>query len=223
MYSNVEEWTISASLRLSEQLDANTTLPDTLQSRDVADRRRMIVRGTSFHGEDWGRRSAARNSMFPHVASSPVFGFRMARTMSAADEISSQPNAAPMDAAPWEIRFFGPGGDPSPLAVMQSPTLALSGAEQRFPEGVPPEHFTAIATRDLALPAGYYDLAVYSDDGARVWIDDHLVVDLWDTPSPRSGYATHALTGGAHPIRVEYFQGTGEAFLYLDIQPHNLP
>jgi hypothetical protein len=65
----------------------------------------------------------------------------------------------------------------------------------------------------LAARAGDHQLYVASDDGARVWIDGHLVVDnggrharLW-----RSG--VRRLERGPHQIRVEYEQWGGDAHL----------
>ena len=55
--------------------------------------------------------------------------------------------------------------------------------------------------------AGKYEFDLLSDDGAKVYIDDKLVVSD-DTPhSPRHSRGNIQLNTGTHGIRVSYFQG----------------
>ncbi len=54
---------------------------------------------------------------------------------------------------------------------------------------------------------GVYRLALTSDDGARLYIDDDLVVDNDGTHPPATVASSTTLAGGIHRIRVSYFQG----------------
>ena len=67
----------------------------------------------------------------------------------------------------------------------------------------------------VMLPAGRYELVVTSDDGIRVWLDDRLVLEDWSIHAPKEDRIP--LTGGAHRIRLEYFQNTGAAALQVRI------
>jgi hypothetical protein len=58
----------------------------------------------------------------------------------------------------------------------------------------------------IAKP-GVYRFALTSDDGARLYIDDHLVVDNDGAHPPTTVDASTTLEGGIHHIRVSYFQG----------------
>lgn len=54
---------------------------------------------------------------------------------------------------------------------------------------------------------GVYRFALTSDDGARLYIDDALVVDNDGTHPPATVTEGRTLAGGIHRIRVSYFQG----------------
>ena len=53
---------------------------------------------------------------------------------------------------------------------------------------------------------GTYTFSVTSDDGARVYIDDQLLINTWQQQQPREVKATKALDAKAHKIKVEYFE-----------------
>jgi hypothetical protein len=55
-----------------------------------------------------------------------------------------------------------------------------------------------------------YELAVTHDDGARLWIDEALVLDQWETCC-RTDTADVFLSGGAHALRMEMFDSGGAA------------
>ncbi len=74
------------------------------------------------------------------------------------------------------------------------------------------------ATRETTT-AGFYTVHVLTDDGARVFIDDALILDAWREQAPTAYSTTVYLEQGAHEWRVEYFQGAGGAQIALDLAP----
>ena len=80
---------------------------------------------------------------------------------------------------------------------------------------LPQARYAFEATGSVQLAPGEYTLRTISDDGIRVWVDGRLVIDNWDLHGSEIDYA--ALTGGAHELRVQYFQIDGWAELRLDI------
>jgi hypothetical protein len=54
---------------------------------------------------------------------------------------------------------------------------------------------------------GLYRFSLTSDDGARLYIDDQLIVDNDGQHPPQVRSAGVQLAGGVHNIRVSYFQG----------------
>jgi len=64
-----------------------------------------------------------------------------------------------------------------------------------------------------------YAFHVTSDDGARLWIDDKLVVDNWSV-HPATNIESkpiHLSAGSVHPMRLEYFQAEGGAEVRLEM------
>jgi parallel beta-helix repeat protein len=80
--------------------------------------------------------------------------------------------------------------------------------------GLPQDGVALVAEGRVTLPPGDYVLRAISDDGLRVWIDGRLVIDNWDVHG--SEIDTAAIAGGAHTLKVEYFEATGWAELRLD-------
>jgi len=73
----------------------------------------------------------------------------------------------------------------------------------------PRTHFSARWNGTIEVPAAVGDvkLATLEDDGARVWIDNQLVIDAWGGHDSATSEANAVLTAGApHQIRVEYQQ-----------------
>ncbi len=70
---------------------------------------------------------------------------------------------------------------------------------------------------------GTYRFHLGSDDGSKLYIDDQLVADC-DGVHPHQFVSGEAeLAAGVHQIRVEYFQGGGEASLDLEWESPELP
>jgi tetratricopeptide (TPR) repeat protein len=133
----------------------------------------------------------------------------------------------------WEVSFYPlPNSRPDPYvwnAITGRPaawrgtarTLALTGSAADNPAatGGHLADFGLVATATLPLPAGTYRLGVTSDDGVRVWVDDRLVVDAWETGPAANHEATLTLPDGAHRLRVEYVQRSGAYSLWLYVAP----
>ena len=67
---------------------------------------------------------------------------------------------------------------------------------------------------------GKYNFALTADDGARLYIDDLLVVDNDGQHPPRDAAGDIELSGGVHRIRVSYFQGPRfQVALVLKVAP----
>jgi alpha-L-fucosidase len=80
---------------------------------------------------------------------------------------------------------------------------------------LPQSRYAFEAAGSVQLAPGEYTLRAISDDGIRVWLDGKLVIDNWDLHGSEIDYAP--LTGGAHELKVQYFQIDGWAELRLDI------
>jgi beta-glucosidase len=85
------------------------------------------------------------------------------------------------------------------------------------PAGLPHEYYSVRWTGTLTAPVdGDYILAVRGDDGFRLFVNDQKVIDDW-TPHPADvKYCAVTLKAGQPvPVRLEYFQATGNAEVSL--------
>ena len=82
----------------------------------------------------------------------------------------------------------------------------------RVPKGLPPDGFSIRWHGGLQVPEDdEYTFIVRSDDGARLFIDDEMVLDAWRDQEAGDRTATIRLRRGRHGIRLEYYQGGGNA------------
>ncbi|MBS0263798.1 MAG: trypsin-like peptidase domain-containing protein [Planctomycetes bacterium] len=81
---------------------------------------------------------------------------------------------------------------------------------------LPSDEFGVVLEGYLEIPAsGVWTLAIGSDDGSRLYLDDELVADN-DGPHPLQFASGHVrCQKGWHKLRIEYFELTGEAGLDL--------
>lgn len=102
-----------------------------------------------------------------------------------------------------------------PVLVRQESNL-----DNRWGSGSPDgsvnsDFFSARWTRYIYLNDGVYRFTASTDDGMRVWVDDRLIIDRWREQSARTFVVDRRLSTGHHLLRVEYFEGTGDATAIL--------
>jgi parallel beta-helix repeat protein len=129
----------------------------------------------------------------------------------------------------WTVRFFAwsdttdPRSRPDAFAALLNSRPLLETRTTRvdylwyrptLPE-VPQQRFALEAQGRLTLAPGEYTLQTISDDGVRVWVDGALVIDNWSLHE--SALNDAVLRGGAHDVRVQFFQVDGWTELRLDI------
>ena len=73
------------------------------------------------------------------------------------------------------------------------------------------QNFSARWTGEIEAPAsGEYRLITASDDGARLWLDDKLLLDHWNSQAETEYGASVTLKARQrYRVRMEYFQGDG--------------
>jgi PA14 domain len=74
------------------------------------------------------------------------------------------------------------------------------------PGTVSADHFSARWTRNLDFPAGTYHFALTADDGVRLWVNGHLLIDAWKDQSPTAYGGDIYLPGGSVPLKLEYYE-----------------
>ncbi|WP_426503705.1 PA14 domain-containing protein [Dactylosporangium sp. McL0621] len=111
---------------------------------------------------------------------------------------------------PYLAKYTGAGGD---LYASES-TVDHEWGDGGPGGGIGADDFRAEYTRTVVLPAGLYRFAGASDDGVRVSVDGLPIVDKWRDQNEDFS-ADISLLGGAHDIRVEYYEHAAGARLHF--------
>ena len=77
------------------------------------------------------------------------------------------------------------------------------------------DNFSARWTRSLDLPAGNYTFSLTVDDGARLWVNGHLLVDAWYEQAATTYSGQLYLPGGPITVELQYFEKSGLAVAQL--------
>ncbi|MBI5878198.1 MAG: hypothetical protein HZB53_11150 [Chloroflexi bacterium] len=77
------------------------------------------------------------------------------------------------------------------------------------------DRFSARWTRSLDLAAGTYNFWVAVDDGVRLWVNNHLLIDQWRDQSVTAYGSEIYLPGGNVPVKMEYYENGGAAVAHL--------
>jgi len=99
----------------------------------------------------------------------------------------------------------------SPVVVRNDGKIDFNWRRGAPANGLPGDNFSARWTRKAEFDAATYRFHVAVDDGARLWVDDRLILDTWHDGGVREVTADHALARGTHHLRVEYYERTGDA------------
>jgi hypothetical protein len=88
---------------------------------------------------------------------------------------------------------------------------------------VPVDNFSARFTRTLDLAPGLWRFTMTFDDGARLYVNDRLLINRWTEGAMRTYWYEIYLPGGATNVRVEYFELTERAVIKLAYAPVTPP
>ncbi|MBN1249801.1 MAG: hypothetical protein JXC32_19215 [Anaerolineae bacterium] len=75
---------------------------------------------------------------------------------------------------------------------------------------MPADRFSVRWTRTVTFEPGTYRFTTRTDDGVRLWVDNHLVIDRWIDQAVTAHVAT-VTVGGATPIAMDYYENGGIA------------
>jgi PA14 domain len=124
-----------------------------------------------------------------------------------------------VEGSAWTGQYFdNPTLSGTPVFVRGDPKLNFDWGTDGPGAGVSPGNFSVKwDSTQNALSAAFYTVYVTADDGARVSVDNNLVVDQWHDHSPTNFAATVYLTSGPHKWHVEYYQHLGGAQISVQI------
>lgn len=130
----------------------------------------------------------------------------------------------PADDLGWWAEYYANPGlyDGASLTRYESEINYNWGAGAPAP-GLPADYFSVRWTRTTHFSANTYTFCVTIDDGARVWVDGHLIIDQWKLQGAATYCASKYLSDGAHVVQMAYFENTGNAVAKLWWTPGGAP
>jgi len=115
----------------------------------------------------------------------------------------------------------------TPKGTRQDPTVNFSwGYGVPGVPGIGEDEFSVRWTGSLVAPAGNpYTVCTTTDDGARLWLDDVLVVDAWRDQAHVEKCSTPLswAAGSTHKIRFEFYEGSEKADAILTWSSPSIP
>jgi hypothetical protein len=116
----------------------------------------------------------------------------------------------------WQADYFANRELRSPVALSRRDTVIDFDWGSGSPDpALPLDSFSARWRGATNFDQGVYRFTVTVDDGARLWVDDNLVIDSWKPESKRDLAAEVGLARGEHKLRLEYFENRGVAAVRL--------
>ena len=111
----------------------------------------------------------------------------------------------------WKAEYFAnPDVSGAPEVVRNEVVIDHNWGSGSPAPGVPSDNYSVRWTTTSPVDAGEYIIRVDVEGGVRVWVDENLLIDDWQSAGLRTLTAeTGPLTGGDHSARVEYFKATG--------------
>lgn len=100
-----------------------------------------------------------------------------------------------------------------PNLTRHDATLDFSWGGNAPDIGLPADRFSVRWTRAVAFEGGDYRFYARADDGVRLFVDGHLVIDQWRDSVGHDLTADVSLSQGIHSLRVEYYENMGDALI----------
>jgi hypothetical protein len=111
----------------------------------------------------------------------------------------------------WRGEYYGnPWLGGSPVLVRDDPQIDFNWGWGSPALQIPSDNFSVRWTRTLGLTPGTYRFTTATDDGVRLWVNGHLLIDRW-WDQPLSAYSGMIYVPGDASIKMEYYERGGIA------------
>lgn len=99
----------------------------------------------------------------------------------------------------------------NPVLVRQDPVIDFQWQAGAAGDGLTADNFAVRWTGTWPFEAGVYRFYTQVDDGVRLAVDGHWIIDRWHESTGALYTADAYLSGGSHTIKVEYFEARDNA------------
>lgn len=106
----------------------------------------------------------------------------------------------------------------TPVLTRTDPDIQFNWNTDAPAANVPRTNFSVRWTGKLVAPrTGKYALSLTADDGCRLFLDGKRLIDHWvDSAASAQTVSVDLVAGHVYDLRVEYYQGKGDAVAYLN-------
>jgi hypothetical protein len=125
----------------------------------------------------------------------------------------------------WRGEYFNNKSLSGPPALVRDdPHINFNwGNGSPGPGYVNSDYFSVRWSRNLDLSPGNYRFSMTVDDGARLFINGHLLIDAWREQGPTQYTGDIYLPGGPVTAQMEYYENAGGAVAQLSWTPAQNP
>ncbi|MBK8987675.1 MAG: hypothetical protein IPM39_16620 [Chloroflexi bacterium] len=103
-----------------------------------------------------------------------------------------------------------------PAFIRQDGSIAFDwGANS--PNGLPADNFSIRWVREVEFANQAYEFQARADDGVRVFENNNALIDRWGPNDGTETFRREVVLSGRRTIRVEYFEGAGNALVFVRI------
>jgi hypothetical protein len=110
----------------------------------------------------------------------------------------------------------------SPTLVRDDANIAFNWGAGAPAPGMPSNNFSVRWTRTVNFESGSYRFTTITDDGVRLWVNGHLLIDRWQDQAA-SSYSGILYVSGQTSIKMEYYENGGLAEAHLTWVRDNNP
>ncbi|MCY3657578.1 MAG: LysM peptidoglycan-binding domain-containing protein [Caldilineaceae bacterium] len=117
---------------------------------------------------------------------------------------------------PWTARYWAvPDLSGEPLLTRGEDAIAHNWGNSAPADSLPSDSFSAEWTGDFDFVGATYRFIGLADQGVRVFLNNDLLLDNWDGETAGPLAVDTVLEAGTHAVRVEYWEETGPAMVYV--------
>jgi hypothetical protein len=110
----------------------------------------------------------------------------------------------------------------TPALVRDDQYIAFNWGAGAPAPGMPNDNFSVRWTRSFNFAPGNYRFTTITDDGVRLWVNGHLLIDRWHDQAA-SRHSGVIYVSGMVPIKMEYYEHGGLAEAHLSWQIESEP